>query len=188
MIVLYSRLYYTWINTVKSLLKNNYFSKVQISKIASETKYESICTLLLNTSGHYEEQTPTMEHPGLDFQTVLLWEIWISQSAGSCLAQCAAIRSAAPQPSCPASQLSAWDQLLLVPTACDLKPQQLMCRSLTRSSRSIHLLLIPCRHQSQNAQMRTHTHTHTWCGLCHVGSSLVLPAGFVWTKRLSHFS
>lgn len=47
-----------------------------------------------------------------------------------------------------------WDQLLLVPAACDLKPLLLMCRSLTRSSGSIHLLLIPCRHQSPN----TNTH------------------------------
>lgn len=48
-----------------------------------------------------------------------------------------------------------WDQLLLVPAACDLKPLLLMCRGLTRSSGSIHLLLIPCRHQSPNAD--THT-------------------------------
>lgn len=44
-----------------------------------------------------------------------------------------------------------WDQLQLVPAACDLKPLPLTCRGLTRSSGSIHLLLIPCRHQSLNA-------------------------------------
>lgn len=44
-----------------------------------------------------------------------------------------------------------WDQLQLVPAACDLKPLPLTCRGLTRSSGSIHLLLISCRHQSLNA-------------------------------------
>lgn len=41
---------------------------------------------------------------------------------------------------------------------------QLMCRSLTGSSGSIHLLLIPSRHQSLNADPPpSHTHTHSWC-------------------------
>lgn len=53
------------------------------------------------------------------------------------------------------------DQLLLVPAACDLKPLLLMCRSLTRSSRSIHLLLIPCHHRSLNADpCKVHARTH----------------------------
>lgn len=79
-----------------------------------------------------------------------------------------------------------WDQLLLVPAACDLKPLSLMCRGLTRSSGSIHLLLIPCRHQSLNTDTHkenshAHTHTHTdllWPPLCRDSPS-VLPAGFV---------
>lgn len=44
-----------------------------------------------------------------------------------------------------------WDQLLLVPAASSLRPFLLMCRGLTRSCRSIHLLLIPSRRQSLNA-------------------------------------
>lgn len=67
-----------------------------------------------------------------------------------------------------------WDQLLLVPAASSLRPFLLMCRGLTRSSRSIHLLLIPSRRQSLNADpcgARTHIRAPTptnspWSLLC----------------------
>lgn len=58
-----------------------------------------------------------------------------------------------------------WDQLLLVPAASSLRSFLLMCRALTRSSRSIHLLLIPSRRQSLNAdpcgaRARGRSHAH----------------------------
>lgn len=55
-----------------------------------------------------------------------------------------------------------WDQPQLVPAARDLKPLPLVRRDLRRSPANNHLLLIPCRHQSPNADPhRARAHSYS---------------------------
>lgn len=87
-----------------------------------------------------------------------------------------------------------WDQPQLAPAARDLKPLLLVRRDPTRSHANNHLLLIPCRHQSSNADPActliqsvapTAESTSTPCWVCLNEITITLELAHVTELRFS---